>query len=301
MFANRSDWAKRTRLALLTRARSHSAGVRNGFGRTSRAGRSICKRMHRSVGNARLRENRRCGGVDLVKAGAVIRARPWRYLLYSLRLPQLSSPNAIQAVLTQEGIARALRGDKAVLRNLVDALTPTIQSRVARVLLRTGCQGRRGSVRQEVDDLTQEVFVRLFAREGRALRTWDQARGLTLPHYVGLVAEREVISMLRSKRRSLYTERPTEQAQLEASALPDETAEMSMLTRQLATVMCERLQHTLSPLGFRVFELLFREEHSPEAVCSELGMSADALYAWRSRIRKTARELVQELSPEGAP
>jgi len=206
----------------------------------------------------------------------------------------------MQEAMTRDAIRRALAGDKAALRGLVDALTPTIQARVARVLLRTGCQGRRGTVRQEVEDLSQQVFERLFEREGRALLDWDQEKGLPLPQYVGLVAEREVISILRSKRRSPYTERPTEDAQLESSARHHEGGEAGFVTRQMAATLCKRLEGSLSPLGFRVFLLLFRDEQSPEAVCQELGMSADALYAWRSRIRKAARELAEELSAEGA-
>lgn len=205
----------------------------------------------------------------------------------------------MQEAMTRDAIRRALAGDKVALRSLVDVLTPIIQARVARVLLRTGCQGRRGTVRQEVEDLTQQVFERLFEREGQALLDWNQDKGLSLPHYVGLVAEREVISILRSKRRSPYTERPTEDAQLEASARAEEGAEAGLLTRQMASTLCKRLEGSLSPLGYRVFLLLFRDEHAPEVVCKELGMSTDALYAWRSRIRKAARELAEELSSEG--
>lgn len=205
----------------------------------------------------------------------------------------------MQEAPTADAVRQALAGDRAQVRALVSALTPTIQARVARVLLRTGCQGRRGSVRQEVEDLTQQVFERLFSHEGRALLAWDEQRGLGLAQYVGLVAEREVVSILRSKRKSPYTERPTEEAQLEDSTRDHDATEANLLTRQMATTLCKRLEGSLSPLGFRVFELLFCDESSPEAVCRELGMSTDALYAWRSRIRKTARELAIELSTEG--
>jgi RNA polymerase sigma-70 factor (ECF subfamily) len=196
---------------------------------------------------------------------------------------------------TRDGIRSALAGDKLALRALVDGLTPIIQARTARVLLRTGGRGRRGDIRQEVEDLAQEVFERLFDQGGKTLLTWDHERGLTLLQYVGMISEREVISILRSKRRSPYTERPTEEGQLEESAHHDDAFEAQLLTRQMATALFARLRTTLSPLGFRVFELLFCHEHSPEAVGRELGMTADAVYAWRSRIRKTARQLVEEL------
>lgn len=195
-------------------------------------------------------------------------------------------------------LRRALAGERAAIRTLVDELTPAIQTRVARLLLRSGTAARRGSIRQEVDDLTQSVFELLFADDGQALRSFDPTRGLSLSRYVSLVAEREVISILRSRRRSPYTEDPTETLTLEARAPSVPPAEGEVLTRLMTHRLFARLRDTLSPLGMRVFERLFCDEETPEAVCDELGMSHDALYAWRSRIRKTARELASEISTD---
>jgi DNA-directed RNA polymerase specialized sigma24 family protein len=201
---------------------------------------------------------------------------------------------------TPDVIRRALLGDRVQLRSVVDALTPVIQARVARVLLRAGSIDRRGTVRQEVEDLTQDIFARLFANQGEVLRGWDESKGLSLLGYVGLIAERDCISMVRSKRRNPYTERPTEAETLDHHAPQGSGAELDVLTRQMAKTLCLRLHETLSPLGFTVFEKLFCHEQDPESVCQELGMSADALYAWRSRIRKQARALADELTREGA-
>lgn len=192
----------------------------------------------------------------------------------------------------------ALAGQRAPLRELIGMLTPPIQGRVARVLLRSVGATRRGHVRAEVEDIVQHVLGALFAEDGRALRTWDATRGLSLSQYVALIAEREAISILRSKRRNPYTEAPTDAEALEArpSTLP--RPDSDVLTRQMAGTLLFRLRATLSPLGVRVFERLFCDEQAPEVVCAELGLSADALYAWRTRIRKAARQLATELSNE---
>ena len=78
-------------------------------------------------------------------------------------------------------------------------LTPVIQARVARTLLahRSRLAGGR-DVRQEVEDLSQDVFLALFDRDGHVLRSWEPERGLSLENFVGLVAERQVLSFLRS-------------------------------------------------------------------------------------------------------
>lgn len=195
-------------------------------------------------------------------------------------------------------IERALAGQRAPLRELVEVLTPPIQRRVARVLLRSVGGARRGQVRADVEDIVQHVLGFLFAADGHALRAWDAERGLSLPQYVALIAEREAISILRSKRRNPYTEAPMDAEALEARpstlALPDS----DVLTRQMTGTLLSRLRVTLSPLGVRVFERLFCDELSPDAVCAELGITSDALYAWRARIRKMARALANELSNE---
>lgn len=199
---------------------------------------------------------------------------------------------------TPNSISEALAGDPRAIRELVDALTPVVQCRVAKALLRRGASAKGRSIRQEVEDLTQEVFESLFVKDGRVLRTWEPDRGLTLPSFVGLVAERQVASILRSRRRSPWTEDPTEAQSLELDAGRAPGPEKQLASRQMTQELSKRMRHALSPLGFKVFRLLFCEEQTPDAVCSELSMSADAVYAWRSRIRKTARVLAADLHAE---
>jgi RNA polymerase sigma-70 factor (ECF subfamily) len=106
-------------------------------------------------------------------------------------------------------IERALRGDGVAVRALVELLTPAIQTSIARVLLRSGARLGR-DVRSEVADLTQEVFERLFAEDGRLLRDWEPERGASLAGFVKIVAERHALSVLRSRRRSPFAEEARE-------------------------------------------------------------------------------------------
>jgi DNA-directed RNA polymerase specialized sigma24 family protein len=198
-------------------------------------------------------------------------------------------------------LATALEGDSSAVRTLVRSLTPVVQCRVARALLRRHAQARGRNLRQELEDLTQEVFVALFSNDLRALRAWDPNAGLGVRSFVGLIAEREVASIMRSGRRSPWTEDPTTNASLEAVGPTERDPEGSAASRQLARTMLDRLRAELSPLGIRVFELLWRDQKSVEEACAELAMSADALYAWRSRIRKTARAIADDLGETREP
>ncbi len=194
----------------------------------------------------------------------------------------------------QEGLQRALSGDEPARNRLALALLPVIQARVARSLLRWRSPGSRGrSVRQEVEDLSQDVLLLLFANGGKVLRTWQPERGLALDHFVGLVAERRTVSSLRSGRRSPWKEDPTLADELDREA-PDRGPEEVVASREMLRLVLRRLAEELTPLGRQLFDLLFLQELSLPEIVARTALSADAVYAWRSRLRKLARRLLAE-------
>ena len=189
---------------------------------------------------------------------------------------------------------RALAGDASATRELVAAVLPVVQVRVARVLSRRRSRSGR-DVRQEVEDLAQDVFAALFEDGGRVLRAWDPARGLTLASFCGLIAEREAASILRSGRRSPWTEDATPSEDLERDAGTTGDGELGVASREHLERLCERLREELSPRGLEMFQRLVVDEETVEAVCATTGMTADAVYAWRSRLGKLARKLAAEI------
>ena len=190
---------------------------------------------------------------------------------------------------------QALAGDLAATRRLVAVLVPVVQARVARTLVRRrGGSGR--DVRQEVEDLAQEVFAALFADGGKVLRAWDPERGLTLSSFCGLVAEREAASILRSGRRSPWTETATELDELEKVLAEVPDVEVRVASREQLARLVDRLREALSPRGLELFHRLVVEEETVESVCASTGMSADAVYAWKSRISKVVRKLGAEMA-----
>ena len=201
----------------------------------------------------------------------------------------------------QTELRQALAGDQRALSRLVAALTPVIQARVARCLLsrRMGLAAGR-DVRQEVEDLTQEVFLQLFADGGRVLSTWQPERGLTLLNFVGLVAERQATSILRSGRRSPWKEDPTLAEELDGPAAMPEPEQVTASREELRLLLVG-LTEELSPLGRHLFDLLFLQDLSPEEAVHRTGLSSDAIYAWRSRLRRLARRLLTEMSESRPP
>jgi RNA polymerase sigma factor (sigma-70 family) len=201
-----------------------------------------------------------------------------------------------------ELLDRVLAGDDEAIRRLVDGLSPIIQARVVRVLRRLGGLRQR-NVREEVEDLTQEVFATLFASGGRALKAWDRERGVPFPFYVGVIAERHVISLFRSGKRRPWREDATEEARLErkGGGSGAHGPESSLASRQLFDRLLEAMRQALSPLGMRIFELAYVEEREIKEVAEAVGISEDAVYVWRSRLRKLAGELLDGLERTPPP
>ncbi|MEO1086015.1 MAG: sigma-70 family RNA polymerase sigma factor [Acidobacteriota bacterium] len=194
---------------------------------------------------------------------------------------------------TAADLARALDGDPRLLEELIDRLTPVIQVRAARTLVRRLPSASPERLRDEVEDLVQEVMMSLFADDARVLRNWDPDRGMSLQNYVGLVAERLVFSVVQSRKKTWPAEFRTHE-QLDRPAA-DRDPEARFAARQALGQMVERLRGTLSPQGFEIFVLLFVEELTVEDVRARTGLSADAVYAWRSRLRRTTRSLMHEM------
>jgi RNA polymerase sigma-70 factor (ECF subfamily) len=188
-------------------------------------------------------------------------------------------------------VRRALAGEPTALTRLVAVLTPVVQARVARTLLarRSSLAGGR-AVRQEVEDLSQDVFLALVSRDSRVLRDWQPERGLSLENFVGLVAERQVVSFLRSGRRNPWKEDLTPIEDLDTAA-PDSGPEEVAAGREELHLLLEGLREALSPLGRQLFELLFVRDLSQKEVMAASGLSADAVYQWRGRLRRLARRL----------
>lgn len=197
-------------------------------------------------------------------------------------------------------LKRALAGNEAAMRGLVQALTPVIQGRVARTLLRRAPSARGRNTRQELEDLVQEVFAALLSHQGRALLAWDQARGLSFERFVAFLAEREVGMIMRTGKRNPWTEDPTLDDTIVRLGGSTASHEEVVASRELLEQLGERLRERLSPKGRQFFQLLYIEDQSVDAVAQRTGTSPDALYAWRSRLSRLVRELRDELAMEDA-
>jgi RNA polymerase sigma-70 factor (ECF subfamily) len=153
-----------------------------------------------------------------------------------------------------------------------------------------------------VEDFTQEVFLALFRDGGRALRAWDPERGLSLENFVGLLAQHQVSSILRTRKNSAWIDLPTETETLEREATASPGPDQQVATREMCQSLLSRLVAKLSPRGLDMFWRLVVHEEPIDTVCAHTGMTADAVYTWRSRLARLARSLSTEtMDGEAAP
>ena len=209
-------------------------------------------------------------------------------------------PVSLDRAREKKRLGAALGGDAKELRALIAEWTPIIQARVARVLLRGGGASRGALLRRDVEDMVQGVFESLFANDGRVLRNWDPGAGLALTGWVAMIAEREAISAVRTKKRNPMTEAPTDADTLDRRESGVASMERDVDSRSYVRELYARLAKELSPQGLEMFRALFVEEAEVEDICARLSTTADAVYAWRSRIRKAAARIADELRAEGA-
>lgn len=192
-------------------------------------------------------------------------------------------------------VDRVAAGDARAAACLVDGIAPVVRARVARALARRYSQSRGRMLRHDLEDLVQETFAGLFADRCRALRSWDPARGLGFLGFVGLMAEREVGMRMRARKRNPWTEDPTARDALQELHGGSEGLAHHIESRDLLRRVVARLGERLTPRGSRYFRLLFLEARSVQAVAEETGASADAVYAWRSRLSRLVSSVRAEI------
>jgi RNA polymerase sigma factor (sigma-70 family) len=209
--------------------------------------------------------------------------------------PQLTASDRIP--MDPARIRDALAGANDALSDLMRETTPVIHARVARALLRRP-ESRGRDIRQDVADLTQEVFVALFNADGKALRAWDPTRGLSFANFVGLLAQRRVSSLLRTRQGALWNEELDPDAAGEEPAT-DTAPDADAGSRELLARLLEELESTLSARGMELFHRLYVAQEPVEDVCAQTGLSANAVHQWRRRLGQAARRALENLQKPG--
>lgn len=181
-------------------------------------------------------------------------------------------------------LERAASGDAAAVRLLVEALTPVVQACAARSLAR-GTGHSYSLLREQVEDTTQDVLLKLLAPPHHKLRAWRPERGLSLAGYARLITRNEVVDQLRSRRRNPFFDMPTEPYRMDAAQDDSRDPQRLAQHRQTLRRVCQAVQRLLSPLGYEMFCRLWIDSQSVNEICEATGHTRDSVYQWQRRIR----------------
>jgi RNA polymerase sigma-70 factor (ECF subfamily) len=197
---------------------------------------------------------------------------------------------------TLEELRALLDGEPRSIAVLVEALRPLLRSRIVRVTQRASRSLPGATNAPDVDDLCQEALLELFGADARTLRGWDPARGLTLPRFAQLIAERVAWARIRCWRRGLAASAPLDGVE-EPPADSAEHPDRRVASRKRFERVLEALQYELSPRGVELFRALFVEGQHTAQVCREFALRPDAVYAWKSRLGKRIKAILRDIEP----
>jgi len=192
--------------------------------------------------------------------------------------------------MTPELIRAAIAGDAKASAALAGELHEILHVAASRVAHRRRSLARGRTITQEVADFVQEVFVHLYDAEKRRLLDWDPAFG-TFGAYFNTLATRHIISFLRSRKKSPWTEDPTPDFEHELHHLGFEGY---VDARDGLERLEPELRRRLSPRNLALVELLFVDGMTPAEAAAVVEMTPNAVSAWRVRFHRFVRTVMSE-------
>jgi RNA polymerase sigma-70 factor (ECF subfamily) len=164
-------------------------------------------------------------------------------------------------------VRRCLRGDALAVRALVERFQAEVYGLCVRLL----------GHRHDAEDVTQEVFLRVF----RSLRRWDKSRPLR-PWVMGITVNRCRTWMAQRARRPELADYLQDTA---AGPAPDDSAE---LVAEIRTAV-----DALRP-DYRTVFVLFHEQGRPyDEIATALGRPVGTVKTWLHRARLEVLECLK--------
>jgi RNA polymerase sigma-70 factor (ECF subfamily) len=118
---------------------------------------------------------------------------------------------------------------------------------------------------------------------------------MSLLNFVGMIARRRAAAILRSGRQSAWAERPTPDAPSVAPFESHDAAETRQIHREEVRQIWWYFATELSVRQLAMLRALVLDERSIDEVSTTFDVSPNAIYTFRSRMKRRARDFCCEL------
>lgn len=199
-------------------------------------------------------------------------------------------------LITPSIIAQAIAGDQAALNLLLEAIDQAARPAIGAVL-----RQRRIylvlDAKEEMDELLQEVFLKLWDDDGKRLRAWDPTRA-SFATYVGTIAENHAKDRYDRRREQLPANDDDQLEPPPASEDPQERAARIDLYQKILIGMRAKLKNQKQT---EMFRLIIELGLDVDEICQRTGMTDGAVYQWREFFRKLGGEVRKEIESNPDP
>ncbi|MDG2307972.1 MAG: sigma-70 family RNA polymerase sigma factor [Candidatus Binatia bacterium] len=202
----------------------------------------------------------------------------------------MALPKAKSADSTAELLAGCIGGDADARTTLVEKYSGIVSYGVTVIFQQFGRPYRK----EEIEDLSQDVFLALFDKDSRKLRQYQGRNGCSLASWLRVVANRFTIDRLRREGRTISLDDPesgeswrVREARPDSRPGPEpqvEAAERAAKVRELVTQL---------PPKDQMFVQLFYFQGLPiDEVATTIGITTNAAYVRKMRLHQKLRKLV---------
>lgn len=192
--------------------------------------------------------------------------------------------------LAEDRIERAIfHHDRTAFAELIAVYDPIKRHAVAAWLRKFP-----GVTSRCAEDIQQDVWERLLAKDRRILRAWDRRRG-HFRRFLWLVAFQAAMRVAPTQKllRLLWLD-PVDADVADQGASSLQAFERRIVARDLVAKLREATRTDRSPSDLALFDLLGQDEASKE-IAKSLGVTPAAVHVRKSRLTKFLRAVLQDL------
>ncbi|MBM4246537.1 MAG: sigma-70 family RNA polymerase sigma factor [Deltaproteobacteria bacterium] len=193
---------------------------------------------------------------------------------------------------TTELLQGCIRGDVDARRRLVTEYSGIVSYGVSVIFQQFG----RPSLKQEIEDICQDVFLALFDQDARKLRQYQGRNGCSLASWLRVVANRLTIDRLRREGRTVSLDDPdnieswrVREAQPDARPGPEPLVAEAQRASRVRDLIAQ-----LAPKDQLFVQLFYFQGLPIEEVANTIGITTNAAYVRKMRLHEKLRRLASE-------